>query len=132
MNTLNSFSQTYSNISYINESSYLELESSNYGCWLFPFWTYNFMTLHDTMCTFLHHTWDPNTVFIVSKTKQNFSLYSPQSSLSTLIELDQLKTQKATMSDTTPGQSLLPSPNSYDCMLSSKIQKTKKLEDTHL
>ena len=38
---------------------------------------------------------------MVSKTKQNFSLYLPQSSLSTLLELDQFKTQKATMSDTT-------------------------------
>ena len=58
------------------------------------------------------HKMEPQTLIIVSKTKQNFSPYLPQSSLSTLIELGQLKTQKATMSDTTLGQSLLPSPNS--------------------
>ena len=38
---------------------------------------------------------------MASKTKQSFSLYLPQCSLSTLLELSQLKIQKATMSDTT-------------------------------
>ena len=105
----------------------MESESSNYGCLAVPL-----VTFHMTQCALpALHKMGPQTLIIVSKTKQNFSPYLPQSSLGTLIELGQLKIQKATMSDTTPGQSLLPSPNSYDCWLSSKIQKTNELKNTH-
>ena len=89
----------YSIISYIfiSESFYWILESSNHGCWLFPVTNSLHILVELQKKLKCHQLSSP----MASKTKQSFSLYLPQCSLSTLLELGQLKIEKATMSDTT-------------------------------